>query len=52
MRNDFEAALKDTLMALRILGVDLDPVPTLEVADTMFEQVKKAARTRPSVRLG
>jgi hypothetical protein len=40
MRNDFEAALKDTLMALRILGVDLDPVPTLEVADTMFEQVK------------
>ena len=40
MRNDFEAALKDTLLALHILGVDLDPVPTLEVADTMFEQVK------------
>jgi hypothetical protein len=40
MRNDFNAALKDTLQALRILGVDLDPVSTLEVADTMFEQVK------------
>jgi hypothetical protein len=40
MRNDFSAALKDTLLALHILGVDLDPVPTLEVADTMFEQVK------------
>jgi hypothetical protein len=40
MRNDVEAALKDTLLALHILGVDLDPVPTLEVADTMFEQVK------------
>jgi hypothetical protein len=40
MRNDFSAALKDTLLALHILGVDLDPVPTLEVADTMFEQLK------------
>ena len=40
MRNDLSAALKDTLLALHILGVDLDPVPTLEVADTMFEQVK------------
>ncbi|KAI0294831.1 histidine kinase [Russula brevipes] len=40
MRNDFGAALKDTLLALHILGVDLDPNPTLEAADTMFEQVK------------
>lgn len=40
MRNDFNAALKDTLLALHILGVDLDPNPTLEIADTMFEQVK------------
>jgi hypothetical protein len=40
MRNDFDAALKDTLLALHIIGVDLDPNPTLEIADAMFEQVK------------
>lgn len=40
MRNDFDAALKDTLLALHILGVDLDPSPTLETANAMFEQVK------------
>ncbi|KAN0138534.1 hypothetical protein V8E53_003522 [Lactarius tabidus] len=40
MRNDFHAALEDTLLALHILGVDLDPAPTLEKADIMFEQVK------------
>lgn len=40
MRNDFHAALEDTLLALHILGVDLDPTPTREMADTMFEQVK------------
>ena len=40
MRNDFNAALKDTLLALHILGIDLDPNPTLEIADAMFEQVK------------
>jgi hypothetical protein len=40
MRNDFNAALKDTLLALHILGIDLDPNPTLEMADAMFEQVK------------
>jgi len=40
MRDDVGAALKDTLLALHILGVDLDPNPTLEAADTMFEQVK------------
>lgn len=40
MRNDFDAALKDTLLALQILGVDLNPAPTLETANTMFEQVK------------
>ncbi|KAI0307475.1 histidine kinase [Multifurca ochricompacta] len=40
MRNDFGAALEDTLQALHILGVDLDSAPTLEKADDMFEQVK------------
>lgn len=40
MRSEFNAALEDTLLALHILGVDLDPNPTLEMADTMFEQVK------------
>ena len=40
IRNDFHAALEDTLLALHILGVDLDPAPTQEKADIMFEQVK------------
>jgi hypothetical protein len=40
MRSDSNAALKDTLMALHILGVELDPDPTLDKADSMFEQVK------------
>ncbi len=40
MRNDFNAALMDTLLALHILGIDLDSNPTLEMADAMFEQVK------------
>jgi hypothetical protein len=40
MRNDVDTALKDTLLALHILGIDLNPNPTLEIADAMFEQVK------------
>ncbi|KAI0286668.1 histidine kinase [Russula aff. rugulosa BPL654] len=40
MRNDIDTALKDTLLALHILGIDLNPNPTLEIADAMFEQVK------------
>jgi hypothetical protein len=40
MRNDINTALKDTLLALHILGIDLNPNPTLETADAMFEQVK------------
>ncbi|KAI0271645.1 histidine kinase [Gloeopeniophorella convolvens] len=40
MRNDFDAALKDTLLALHTLGVELDPAPTREKADHMFEHVK------------
>jgi len=40
MRNDFNAAFKDTLLALHILGIDLDPNPTLDLANAMFEQVK------------
>ncbi len=40
MRNDFHPAFEDTLLALRILGVDLDRAPTRENADAMFEQVK------------
>ncbi|KAN0121467.1 histidine kinase [Russula decolorans] len=40
MRNDINTALKDTLLALHILGIDLNPNPTLEIADAMFEQVK------------
>lgn len=40
MRNDIDTALKDTLLALHILGIDLNPNPTLEIADAMFEEVK------------
>ncbi|KII94402.1 hypothetical protein PLICRDRAFT_695401 [Plicaturopsis crispa FD-325 SS-3] len=40
MRNDYSAALKDTLAALHTLGVDVIAAPTRREADVMFEQVK------------
>lgn len=40
MRNKFADALSVTLQALRLLGVELDPNPTSEMADKMFEEVK------------
>ena len=40
LRNNFSEALKDTLLALRILGVDVNPTPTRREADAMFELVK------------
>jgi hypothetical protein len=40
MQNDFNAALNDTLLALHILGIDLNSNLTLEMANAMFKQVK------------
>ncbi|KAF8665081.1 hypothetical protein AX16_000549 [Volvariella volvacea WC 439] len=40
LRNNFEKALSDNLMALKILGVEVNPAPTQDEADMMFEQVK------------
>ncbi|KZT22094.1 histidine kinase [Neolentinus lepideus HHB14362 ss-1] len=40
MRNSFEGALRDNLLALHILGVDVNAAPTRREADAMFEQVK------------
>lgn len=40
MRNNFAEALNDTLLALRILGVDVNRSPTRREANAMFELVK------------
>lgn len=40
MRNNFTEALNDTLSALKLLGVEVDPAPTKKDAAVMFEQVK------------
>ncbi|KAJ3575904.1 hypothetical protein NP233_g779 [Leucocoprinus birnbaumii] len=40
LRGCFEEAFNDTLVALKILGVDLNPAPTRQEIDTMFEQIK------------
>lgn len=40
LRNDFEKALADNLLALKILGVEINPAPTRREADAMFEEVK------------
>ncbi|KDQ54896.1 hypothetical protein JAAARDRAFT_196280 [Jaapia argillacea MUCL 33604] len=40
MRNNFSQALRDTLQALHILGVEVNVAPTRREADAMFEQVK------------
>jgi hypothetical protein len=40
LRNDFSEALNDTLLALKILGVEVNPTPTRQEADIMFELVK------------
>lgn len=39
MRNNFKAALKDTLLALSLLGVDINDAPSRREADAMFEEV-------------
>ncbi|KAG5646066.1 hypothetical protein DXG03_004489 [Asterophora parasitica] len=40
LSNDIPGALKDTLLALKVLGVDINPAPTEREADTMFELIK------------
>ncbi len=40
MRGNFKDALSDNLLALKILGVEIDPAPTRRKADRMFEEVK------------
>ena len=40
LRGNFFDALNDTLLALRVLGIEINPSPTKRQADAMFEQVK------------
>ncbi|KAF5355680.1 hypothetical protein D9756_004007 [Leucocoprinus leucothites] len=40
LRGCFQEAFNDTLLALKILGVDLNPAPTRQETDTMFELIK------------
>ncbi|KXN87566.1 Peroxide stress-activated histidine kinase mak2 [Leucoagaricus sp. SymC.cos] len=40
LRGYFREAFNDTLLALKILGVDLNPAPTRRETDTTFEQIK------------
>lgn len=40
MRGNYSAALSDTLLGLRILGVEVNSAPSRREADMMFEQVK------------
>ncbi|KDR85277.1 hypothetical protein GALMADRAFT_218372 [Galerina marginata CBS 339.88] len=40
LRGNYPEALNDTLLALKILGIEVNLSPTRRQADTMFEQVK------------
>ncbi|KAF8746288.1 hypothetical protein AX14_000082 [Amanita brunnescens Koide BX004] len=40
LRGKFSEAFSDTLIALKILGIELNPTPTRRQVDTLFEQVK------------
>lgn len=40
LRGNYTAALNDTLMALKILGIEVNISPTRRQADVMFEEVK------------
>lgn len=40
LRNNFSESLKDTILALQVLGVEVNPAPSRRDADTLFEQVK------------
>jgi hypothetical protein len=40
LRNNFEEALNDTLLALKILGIEVNRSPTRREANAMFEHIK------------
>jgi hypothetical protein len=40
MRNNFCEALNDNLLALHVLGIDVNAQPTKKEADMFFERVK------------
>jgi len=40
MGGNFDQALQDTLSALKLLGIEINPAPTNRQASQMFEQVK------------
>ncbi|KAF8912937.1 dual-domain HisK/Mak2 protein kinase [Gymnopilus junonius] len=40
LRGNYSDALNDTLLALKVLGIEINLSPTRRQADTMFEQVK------------
>lgn len=40
LKGNYPDALEDTLLALKVLGVELDPAPTRRQADAMFEEVR------------
>jgi len=40
LRGNFFAALNDTLLALRVLGIEISASPTRKQANAMFEQIK------------
>jgi hypothetical protein len=40
MRSNFAEALNDNLLALHVLGIEVNANPTQREADAMFEQVK------------
>jgi hypothetical protein len=40
VRNNYPDALKDVLAALKVLGVDIDPITSREDADALFDDVK------------
>ena len=40
MRSNFSEALNDNLLALRVLGIEVNAKPTQRDTDILFEQVK------------
>ena len=45
LRGNFFEALNDTLLALRVLGIEISLSPTQSQADAMFERVKSEIMT-------
>jgi hypothetical protein len=45
MRNNFSEALNDNLLALHVLGIEVNAAPTPKEADLLFEHVKNEILT-------